>query len=98
MSANQFELPVIVRTGSVVREIASVGDATDFLLEWTGTRHDVLAETLLRACYDVRNGHKSVETVEKGFRQFARRIAILDDPISVTPPVADDDGGGRMPI
>ena len=100
MSAIDFASPIFVRSGRhLVQEVASIGDATDFLLDWTETCHDILAETLLRACFDVRDGRKQVETVEKGFRQFAQRAGILEDPISVMPWVAGKaGGGGRVPV
>lgn len=99
MSAIDFATPIFVRSGRhLVQEVASIGDATDFLLDWTETRHDILAETLLRACYDVRDGSKPVETIEKGFRQFAQRVGIIEYPITVMPWVAvKNGGGGRVP-
>ena len=99
MSAVDFTSPLFVRTGrSLVQEIASTADAIDFLLDWTETRHDILAETVLRACYDVQIGRKPVSVVEKGFGQFARRAGILEDSLSAMPWIAARrQSGGHVP-
>ncbi|MEX6506058.1 DUF982 domain-containing protein [Jiella sp. M17.18] len=99
MGSVDFASPLFVRTGrNLVQEVASTGDAIDFLLDWTETRHDILAETLLRACYDVQGGRKPVATVERGFEHFARRAGVLEDPLAAIPwMTAGRRGGGHVP-
>ena len=99
MNAVDFASPLFVRTSrSLVQEIASTADAIDFLLGWTETRHDILAETVLRTCYDVQLGRKPVSVVEKSFSQFARRAGILEDSIKVMPWIAAGrQNGGHVP-
>ena len=85
--------------GVSVQEIASTADALEFLLDWTDDRHDIRAETLLRACYDVEAGRKTVSTVEQGLEHFARRHDLLEQEHPKMPWMGvATGGGGRAPI
>lgn len=86
MNDQLFDHPVFVREGkALIREIASVGDAIDFLEDWPDHRRDLAHETLLKACSAVMAGEKPVHAVERGIRRFAKRAGILEDAISVMP-------------
>ncbi|MFD2051908.1 DUF982 domain-containing protein [Mesorhizobium calcicola] len=83
MNAEDFSSPIFVRRATyIVQEIASLADAIDFLNDWPEDQSDRLHQTALRACYDACDGQKPVSAARHAFLDFAKRAAILEDPIS----------------
>lgn len=57
MNSEAFSSPRFVRTAAyIVREIASLADAVEFLNEWPQDRRDPVHEAALKACYDAYDG------------------------------------------
>lgn len=78
MSDRLFDSPVFVRDGSyLIREIAGVGDAIDFLDEWPETDRDLIFETAWKACCDVHDGIKPTSVAQSAIRGFAKNGASL---------------------
>lgn len=76
-----FDQPIFVKAGRfLVREVASVMDALEYLDELPQERRDLAHETVVRACWDVLDGNKPVEAIEKAFRRFAKKLGILEEP------------------
>ncbi|MEC5325741.1 DUF982 domain-containing protein [Aurantimonas sp. A3-2-R12] len=100
MASDDFGAPIFVRRHKRhVEEIVSVRDAIDFLIDWTDTRHDMLAETVLRACFDVQAGTKPVAVVRDAFVKFAKRAGVWDEPETVMPWLTSNkQSSGRVPI
>ncbi len=100
MGSIDFGAPIFVRYGKrEVQEIVSVADAIDFLIDWTDTRHDMLAETVLRACFDVQAGTKPVAVVRDAFVKFAKRAGVWEEPETVMPWLTSNrESSGRLPI
>ncbi|RUX52639.1 DUF982 domain-containing protein [Mesorhizobium sp. M4A.F.Ca.ET.050.02.1.1] len=83
MDAEDFGSPIFVKRATyIVQEIASLEDAIDFLNDWPEDQKDLTHQTALRACYDAEDGHKPVTAAHHAFIDFARQVAILEDPIS----------------
>ncbi|MEF2551965.1 DUF982 domain-containing protein [Aurantimonas sp. A2-1-M11] len=88
MFVEMFDTPVFIRDGKhLALVIRSVPDALDFLVPWVGSRHDVRAEALLRACYDVQAGYKPASMVQKNLITFAKFNDIWDEPKTLTPSI-----------
>ncbi|MEF2553236.1 DUF982 domain-containing protein [Aurantimonas sp. A2-1-M11] len=98
MIVEVFGAPVFVKSGKrLVQEICSISDVVDFLDEWTGTRCDMRAEALLRACFDVQAGNKPASVVRENFIKFAKYVGIWEDPETMMPWIQSaHQGGGRV--
>ncbi|WP_079210643.1 DUF982 domain-containing protein [Brucella pituitosa] len=98
MSDRLFDSPVFVKDGPLlIREIASIGDAIDFLYEWPEHDRDLIYETAWKACCDAHDGIKPVEAAESGIRGFAKKRGILEKPEVAIPWMSSKkSGGGRV--
>ncbi|MDI6028895.1 DUF982 domain-containing protein [Corticibacterium sp. UT-5YL-CI-8] len=90
-----FEQPIFVEDSAhIVREIACLGAALDFLEEWPEDRRDMIFDVVLRACYDVNDGKKPISVAQKAIEGFAKRKGILVDPATVMPWIASQMNSG----
>ncbi|MHC1551007.1 DUF982 domain-containing protein [Phyllobacterium sp. K27] len=90
-----FESPIFVKDGSrIVREIATLEDAIEFLDNWPEPQRDLIHETAWRTCCEVFDGHKPLNVAHSAFEGFARKAKILEDPASVMPWIANAKSGG----
>lgn len=99
MSERLFDSPVFVKDGPyLIREIAGIEDAIDFLHEWPDEDRDVIYEMTWKTCCDAHNGLKPHEVARHAFEGFARRRNILEKPEAALPwMVPQTSGGGRVP-
>jgi hypothetical protein len=91
-----FESPIFVKDGSmIVREIATLDDAIEFLNNWPESHRDLIHETAWRVCYEAFDGHKPLSVAHAAFKGFARKAKILEDSAAVLPWImkAKPDGG-----
>ncbi|RUW17697.1 MAG: DUF982 domain-containing protein [Mesorhizobium sp.] len=96
MDAEDFGSPIFVkRAAYIVQEIASLADAIDFLSDWPEDQRDLIHQTALQACYDAEDGHKQLSAAHHAFIDFARQVAILEDPISAMQWIAACKSGAR---
>lgn len=100
MNNRMFQSPVFVKEGAyLMREIASIDDATDFLVEWPEDRQDLTFDTALEACYAAQDGSLPLSAAREAFVGFAKRANILEDAISAMPwMIGSGRGGGGMEI
>lgn len=98
MNDRLFDRPVFVKDGPyLVREIASIGDALDFLYEWPERDRDLVYETAWKACCDSHDGVKPVAAAENAIRGFAKKRGILEEPGAPIPWMnSKKTGGGRV--
>jgi hypothetical protein len=86
MNSMMFDGPVFVKEGTfLVREIASLDDAVDFLMEWPEELQDLIHETAVRACHAAHDGRFPMSEARKAFADFAKRANILEESESVMP-------------
>lgn len=80
MDDERFATPVYVADGSrMIREIACLEDAIDFLEALRAPVHGTVHETALKACYRATAGLLSVENARRAFESFAKLSRILED-------------------
>ncbi|MDR6430996.1 DUF982 domain-containing protein [Brucella pseudogrignonensis] len=97
MSDRLFDSPVFVKDGPyLVREIASVGDALDFLYDWPEYDRCLIYETVWKACCDSHDGIKPVEVAESAIRGFAKKKGILEEPVVALPWMKGKKSGGGL--
>ena len=98
MNDRLFSRPVFVKDGNyIVREIATLDDAFEFLDDWPEIKRDLVHQTAWKACCDAFDGHKPLYVALDAFEGFAKRANILEDPASVMPWInGAKTGGGRM--
>ena len=98
MSDRLFDSPVFVKDGPyLVREIASIGDALDFLYNWPEHDRDLIYETAWKACCDSHDRVKPVDAAESAIRGFAKKRRILEDPEVAIPWMSSKkSGSGRV--
>ena len=75
-----------------MREIASIGDALDFLYEWPDHDRDLIYETAWKACCECHDGLKPIETAENAIRGFAKKRGILEKPEFAMPWMSNKTG------
>ncbi|MFD1197441.1 DUF982 domain-containing protein [Brucella gallinifaecis] len=86
MSDRLFDSPVFIKNGPfIAREIASIGDAIDFLYEWPEYDRDIIYETAWKACCDSHDGIKPMKAAENAIRGFAKKRGILEEPQCAMP-------------
>ncbi|UCI16710.1 DUF982 domain-containing protein [Mesorhizobium sp. B2-1-8] len=86
MSEKTFESPVFVRAAEgLIREIACLEDAFDFLDEWPSHRRGVIYETAKRACCRAFDGSVPLKVARDAFAGFARSVKILEDVATAIP-------------
>ncbi|WP_011579013.1 MULTISPECIES: DUF982 domain-containing protein [Chelativorans] len=75
-----FDSPVFVKDGKfTIVEIASLGDALDFLDEWPIELQDVLYETTMRVCMSAHDGGHPLNAARDTFAKWAKSANILED-------------------
>jgi len=86
MLAQPFLKPVVVWIGlGFPRQLNTVADAYQFLVEWCGNSPEQRAA--LRACKAALAGDVDVETARGVFTAFARKKDILFEEASIPPTV-----------
>ena len=97
MNSHLFENPIFVKDGSrIIREIATLDDAIEFLDDWPVAHRDLIHETAWRTCCQAFDGHKPLAAARAAFEGFARMAKILEDPASVMPWIAAAKRGGGL--
>ena len=102
MKTNRFANPVYVAEGpSLIREIASVEDAIDFLEDWPKSMQGPVHNTALKACYRAASGLLPVDGARDAMESFARISRILEDgatmePWKIVPKVGAGGGGAAL--
>ena len=97
MNTTIFDSPIFVKDGSnIVREIATLEDAIEFLEGWPQPHRDLVHETVQRTCYAAFDGQKPLDVARDAFATFARKADILEDPAAVMPWIASAKSGGGM--
>lgn len=91
MQRNNFEQAIAVY-GSLgfTRQISTVLQATDFLLNWPSRRHVADYYSALDACHAALNGEGNAEKAREAFRLFAEHTGIL--AVESMPSFAGADG------
>jgi hypothetical protein len=99
MSDRLFDSPVFVKDGPyLIREIACVEDAIDYLYEWPEHDRDVIYEMTWKACCDAQNGLKPLHVARHAVAGFALKRNILEEPQTAIPWAPNvRSGGGRVP-
>jgi hypothetical protein len=98
MNERLFDSPVFVKDGTfIVREIACLDEALEFLDEWPEAHRDLIYQITWKACCDAFDGHKPLYVARDAFEGFARRAEILEDPASVMPWINAAKTRGRVP-
>ncbi|MBN9073653.1 MAG: DUF982 domain-containing protein [Rhizobiales bacterium] len=73
-----FQSPVAVMVGlGAKREVCSLRDMHEFLMDWPPSRRGPVYNTAVRACEAARIGHLTVEQARRAFVEFARISRIL---------------------
>ncbi|MBC8718766.1 DUF982 domain-containing protein [Ochrobactrum sp. Marseille-Q0166] len=97
MSDRLFDSPVFVKDSPyLVREIASIGDALDFLYDWPEYDRGLIYETAWKACSDSHDGIKPVKAAESAIRGFAKKNGILEEPEVALPWMKGKKSGGGL--
>lgn len=86
MNARYFDEPIFLRLGTkLIREIASLDDAIEFLDAWPPAQRNLFHEMAWRVCCEAFDGHKPLAVARDAFEGFAKRANILEaQPPSVT--------------
>jgi hypothetical protein len=86
MNIRMFDSPVFVRDGNLlIREIASLEDALEFLYEWPEKRRGSIHETALRACQRAFDSDYPMTSARDAFASFARWAKIHEE-VAASPP------------
>jgi len=92
MNDRIFDGPVFVKSaGNLVREIADLEDALEFLYEWPKERRGTIYQTALRACQRAFDSDYPLSAARQAFCGFAKS-ANIHEQITATPWVVP---GGR---
>lgn len=84
MNDKFFDRPVFVKDGKfTIVEIASIGDALDFLDEWPADLQGLLYETTRRVCTSAHDGSHPLNAARDTFAKWAKSANILEDVASV---------------
>lgn len=100
MNDHLFDRPLFLRSGKyTVQEIATLGDAIDFLCDWPEPDRDMIYETALRACIEAYDGLRPLSVVRHAIQGFARKKGILEDPAEMMPwlDAGNSERSGRSP-
>ncbi|PDQ21726.1 hypothetical protein CN311_07630 [Mesorhizobium sanjuanii] len=80
MNDRMFDTPVFVNDGnSLIKEIACLEDALEFLYEWPRNRRGVIYDTALRACQRAFDSNYPLSAARQAFAGFARSVQILEE-------------------
>ncbi len=86
MSDRMFDSPVFVKDGQmIIRQIACLEDALEFLYEWPEARHGAVYEAALRACQKAFDSDYPLTAARDAFVSFAKWAKILED-VTAPPP------------
>ena len=86
MSVKLFDSPLFVKDGKlIIREVASLDDALEFLYEWPADRQGTIYETALRACQRAFDSDYPLSAARDAFASFAKWAKILEE-VSAPPP------------
>lgn len=100
MNDHLFDRPLFLRSRKyTVQEIATLGDAIDFLCDWPEPDRDMIYETALRACIEAHDGLRPLSVARHAIQGFARKKGILEDPAEMMPWLDAGNSGrsGRSP-
>lgn len=82
MQPEFFSSPVVVLVGlGFKREVATLSELHEFLLEWSPSRRNAQHGSALRACEGAQSGIVTTEQARRAFMQFADAAGILQDEI-----------------
>jgi hypothetical protein len=97
MSTMAFDRPIYLKEGKyLVREIASVDDAIDFLFEWPEDKRDLIHEAALNTCLMAHDGLKPIKVARDAMRAFGKKKGILEKTPAIQPWMLKNDPGGRV--
>jgi hypothetical protein len=86
MLDKRFDEPVFVADGKLlVREIACIEDALDFMLDWPEERRGTIFETARRACSAAFDRRYPVAAARKAFSSWAKSANVLEDGTELLP-------------
>ena len=98
MISKLFDRPVYLKEAKdLVREIAALEDAIDFLEDWPERKRDLLHEVTLKTLYMAHDGHKPLSVARDAIRAFGKKKGILVKQPAVQPwMIKSPAGGGRV--
>lgn len=80
MNDRMFDSPVFVKSGgNLIREIACLEDALEFLYDWPKERRGVIYQTALRACQRAFDAGYPLSSAREAFCGFARSAKIHEE-------------------
>jgi hypothetical protein len=80
MDDKRFAIPLYVADGPrMIREIACLEDAIDFLETLRDPVNGTVHDTALKACYRAAIGLLAIEHARRAFESFARMSRLLED-------------------
>jgi hypothetical protein len=80
MDDERFATPAYVADGArIIREIACLEDAIDFLEALRAPANGTVHETALKACYRAAACLVSVDSARRAFESFAKMSRMLED-------------------
>lgn len=86
MSVRMFENPVFVKDRNlIVREIACLEDALEFLYEWPKNRRGTIYGTAVRACQKAFDSDYPMVSARDAFASFAKWAKVHEE-VSAPPP------------
>ncbi len=99
MNDRMFDTPIFVKDGgSLVREIACLEDALEFLYEWPKKRRGPIYETAVRACQRAWSNSYPTLDAKQAFTAFAKSVNILEEVDTPLPwMIARPAQGGGIP-
>lgn len=98
MNLNMFDRPVYLQErAELIREVATLQDAIDFLEDWPERKRDLTHEVTLKTCYMAHDGLKPLKVARDAIRAFGKKNGILAKQPAVQPwMVKTPAGGGRV--
>ncbi len=97
MESTTFAKPIYLKDGkALVREVTSVEDAVEFLVDWPEDKRDALHETTLRTCIMAHDGLKPTKVARDALRAFGAKKDILEKEPAVKPWMIQPSPGGRI--
>lgn len=99
MDARAFDRPVYLKDGKyLVHEIASVGDAINFLLNWPEKDCDLIHEVTMQTCIMAHDGLKPIAIASDAMRAFGKKKGILEKEPAVQPWTVKSSADGRATV
>jgi len=95
MESRAFAKPIYLKDGTLVREIANVEEAIEFLMEWPEDKRDILHDPTMRTCVMAHDGLKPVKVARDALRAFAVKKDILAKEPAVRPWMIKPNSGRR---